>query len=474
MIKRLLSLFLACVFALIFCGTVLACDEDQTNTYLLQILFGDSSAVHENEDNTKMLLNALYLCSEQSGNSGQDKIDYLKRMKVNSVPSLSDLQISSDCLIDCSHNSWEHKFSAAPKVQETRIKLLQNTVNKVFDFGLLNNIFRSRSGKCNSFSALLYYFHILADYLADDPDETVVSINGRVVTPYSGDRFCELNGGMPKFSKRQKEYTECFIQEGNLDELKRPGAMFAVIGPEWMIDYGSRPELPTPVAFKQHEYNGIVKSSDLYNRCHLIARRFCGNDSLYNLVTGTKYMNENMGKKEDDLAKYISETGNHVLYRVTPIYKGDNLMVSGVQMEAFSLEDKGEKHFNVYCYNVQPGIDLDYRNGTNTVSDLAFGSKEILPFAEYNATNDNPDLLLEITKHLEILFKDQKETITYKVMMGDIYTIAHSSRAVIVNNSIAARKYEDMKMYQYKFVKTLINYIPILLSREEFFKSAFK
>ena len=102
---------------------------------------------------------------------------------------------------------------------------------------------------------------------------------------------------------------------------------------------------------------------------------------------------------EEKVTSYIRKTGNHVLYRVTPVYKGSNKLASGVQMEAYSVEDAGNGIcFNVYCYNVQPGVEINYANGENQLADDTFGKEKVLPFAVYNASEQNPDLILEMTK----------------------------------------------------------------------------
>lgn len=105
-------------------------------------------------------------------------------------------------------NSWEYKFTEAEKQQENRKKVLQNTVNKLFDFGRLNNWLGNKNGKCNSFAALLYYSHIRAHYLADKPTETEVNIKGKEVPSYAGKDAAILNGGKPLFTKGRKDSTE--------------------------------------------------------------------------------------------------------------------------------------------------------------------------------------------------------------------------------------------------------------------------
>ena len=136
------------VALLIYNSTIVyACDENQTNNYVTEILFGDEAASYKSNENTKLLLNALYLCSEQSDNLGQEKIDFLKLKKVGGVPSISDINIKNGALNDCSYICWEYDYAANNKARSCRKKILQNTVNKVFDFGLLDNLFGSGSGK---------------------------------------------------------------------------------------------------------------------------------------------------------------------------------------------------------------------------------------------------------------------------------------------------------------------------------------
>lgn len=125
-----------------------------------------------------------------------------------------------------------------------------------------------------------------------------------------------------------------------------------------------------PSGWYQAKYEGIVDSTPpfLYNRCHLIAYCLTGqNANEKNLITGTRYLNVNgMLPFEEQVARYLDQNDHHVLYRVTPIFEGDNLLASGVLMEAYSVEDEGSGiSFCVYCYNVQPGISIDYRTGEN-------------------------------------------------------------------------------------------------------------
>ena len=477
MIKRIVVFILTIVLLFSLSSTVFACDENQTNTYVTQILFGDSALSKANDQNVKMLMSALYLCSEQSDNLGQDKIDYLKAMRVSGVPSLSDLNIKDQILMECSHNAWEYEFSANKKKQAKRKKVLQNTVNKVFDFGFINNLFGSKSGKCNSFAALLYYSHILADYLADDPDETEVNVNGKITPAYAGSSFTIINGDRPTFTASQKKKTESFATYSNLDEQGRAGVAYGCIGPDMLNEGGDDPKINSiyPSGWNQNRYD-IVSAQSLFNRCHLIAHSLGGIDDKKNLITGTRYMNGPGGMEdyENIVSKCIRENGYHVLYRVTPVYKGYNKVASGVQLEAYSVEDSGTKIcINRFYYNVQPGIRINYATGENELSDLTVEAENILPFAVGNPSDNNPDLIYEMNKHFEILFEDQKSSDTYSLMMNEINSIAVDARSVDKEGNSTAQYYASMKENEYKYLDVLKRRVPQLLEKEDFFSSVF-
>lgn len=481
--KRITAFFLAVVLSLSLCTqTVIACNEEQTDTYIPQILFGDEAFSRSSDEHVIMLLDALYLCSEQADNQGQDKIDYLKSKKVFGVPTLSKLNISGGSLLECSHNAWEYEYAEYKDVQVNRRKVLQNTVNKVFDFGLLGNLFGSKDGKCNSFAALLYYSHILADYLADDPANTEAYLNGKSIPAYSGQPYVKLNEDQPSFTSEQKQQTNSYAEYSPLDSLGRAGVAMGNIGLDIMPDSGTRPNIGMikPSGWNQEKYKEIIGIEDtpgyIFERCHLIAHQLAGNSEETNLITGTDYLN-NKGMKdiEDKVVDYIRKTGNHVLYRVTPIYKKDNLVASGVQIEAYSVEDNGQGIcINRYCYNVQPGFDINYMNGSNHQLDTLFQKENCLPFCVQNASDANPDLPYEIEKHLRILFVDQKTSSTYQSMMVNIKVIADDARNLgMVKNRSKTQYYVNLKQIQYKYFDALKSYVPLLLEKESFFQSAF-
>ena len=207
-------------------------------------------------------------------------------------------------------------------------------------------------------------------------------VDSASVPDYSGMPYTELNGNIPLFSDEEKTKTDVFEYYSALDHLGRCGVAYANVCKD-IMPTEERGEIGSvkPTGWEQNKYPGIVDSEPpyLYNRCHLIAYSLAGeNDNELNLITGTRYMNvEGMNPFELQVLDYVRSTGNHVLYRVTPIYEGDNLLASGVEMEAWSVEDKGKGVcFHVYCYNVQPGIVIDYATGENRLSDEAQATSE--------------------------------------------------------------------------------------------------
>ena len=179
--------------------------------------------------------------------------------------------------------------------------------------------------------------------------------------------YVELNGNKPYFSDEDLR-TEVFEDYSELDSLGRCGVAYANICKD-LMPQDEREDISGifPTGWINNEYD-IVDQKYLYNRCHLIGFQLAGeNANEKNLITGTRYFNiEGMLPFEDEVAMYVYQTNNHVLYRVTPVYYGDNLVVSGVEIEAESVEDKGEGVcFNVFVYNVQPGIEIDYNTGDN-------------------------------------------------------------------------------------------------------------
>lgn len=186
------------------------------------------------------------------------------------------------------------------------------------------------------------------------------------IPEYDGEPFVVINNNIPDF--KEEDITEVsFEKYSPLDGLGRCTVAYANLSRDTMPTE-KRGKIgsvkPTGWINKRYEF---VDGEYLYNRCHLIGFQLSGeNANERNLITGTRYMNvDGMLPFENAVADYIHDTNNHVLYRVRPIFEGDNLLADGVQMEAYSVEDKGKLQFNVFCYNVQPGVIIDYGTGDN-------------------------------------------------------------------------------------------------------------
>lgn len=198
------------------------------------------------------------------------------------------------------------------------------------------------------------------------------------IPAYSGKPYVVLNNNKPVFSKAELT-TVAYEKYSPLDSLGRCGVAIASCGTE-LMPTGERGSISNiyPTGWRQAKYDS-VSGKYLYNRCHLIGWQLSGeNANNKNLITGTRYMNTaGMLPFENMVADYIKETDNHVAYRITPIFRGNNLLCSGVQMEAYSIEDDGEGIcFNVYCYNVQPDITINYATGASSGKTAAVSSSK--------------------------------------------------------------------------------------------------
>ena len=197
------------------------------------------------------------------------------------------------------------------------------------------------------------------------PAASAAPVSLEDIPAYTGSPYIALNGNQPEFEEGDLS-SEYFETYSPLDSLGRCGPAYACIGQD-LMPTEDRESISGvhPTGWVQAEYD-TVDGGSLYNRCHLIGFQLTGeNANEENLITGTRYMNvEGMLPFENLVADYVKETGNHVLYRSTPVFEGDNLVASGVVMEALSVEDDGEGVcFHVYVYNVQPGIEIDYATG---------------------------------------------------------------------------------------------------------------
>lgn len=200
---------------------------------------------------------------------------------------------------------------------------------------------------------------------------SIVSVSD--IPEFTDEPYCVLNNNIPDLTSNDDDKTY-FEEYSALDSLGRCTLAYACLGPE-TLPTEERGEIGfvKPSGWVTAKYD-FVDGRYLYNRCHLIGFQLSGeNANERNLITGTRYMNvQGMLPFENMVADYIKETGNHVLYRVTPIFEGYELVARGVQMEAFSVEDEGDGIcFNVYCYNNQPGVVINYATGESELAPVS-------------------------------------------------------------------------------------------------------
>lgn len=233
----------------------------------------------------------------------------------------------------------------------TNISSINNIVQSLENYNS-NNILLTNPNENNNYS------NIDVSNISDIPE-------------YSGEDYIILNNNVPNFSDSDLTTTS-FEEYSPLDSLGRCGVAYANVGTD-IMPTEKRESISSvkPSGWQSVKYD-IVEGKYLYNRSHLIGYQLTAeNANARNLITGTRYFNATlMLPYENMVADYIKETNNHVLYRVTPLFEGNNLVATGVQMEAKSVEDNGEGiEFNVFVYNVQPGITIDYATGNNSLSD---------------------------------------------------------------------------------------------------------
>ena len=212
-----------------------------------------------------------------------------------------------------------------------------------------------------------------AEYLPDEPSKSTVDSAPGMIPEYSGNNSILLNDNQPNFT----EFDYSHISGENyseLDSLGRCGTATAMIDRSMMpiADRDSIGEVK-PSGWKQEKYPGIIDSQPpyLYNRCHLIAYALTGqNANDKNLITGTRFLNvELMLPYEIQVAQYLDNSDNHVLYRVSPYFKENELLARGIEIEAYSVEDEGEGVcFHVFLYNLQPGVNIEYATGKSTLA----------------------------------------------------------------------------------------------------------
>lgn len=210
-----------------------------------------------------------------------------------------------------------------------------------------------------------YYFSEI------DNNEADISYVDSDIPNYSDKDFIILNNNEPDFDDLAKT-SESFEVYSELDSLGRTGVAYANLGKELMpTSERKNISMVKPTGWNYSKYD-FIEGNLLYNRCHLIAFSLAGeNANPNNLITCTRHMNaEVMLKYENKVGNYIRKTNNHVLYRVTPVYDGNNLLAKGVQMEALSVEDNGKGiKFNVFIYNVEPKVEINYTDGSNKLTE---------------------------------------------------------------------------------------------------------
>lgn len=235
----------------------------------------------------------------------------------------------------------------------------------------------------------------------------------REIPAYSGTPYTEVNGNKPYFTEAELT-TQSFETYSELDSLGRCGMAYANVGQD-LMPTEPRGEIGAvkPSGWHLVKYDN-VDGKYLYNRCHLIAYMLATeNANPQNLITGTRYLNvQGMLPFETKVCDYVKNTGNHVLYRVTPIFDGDNLLADGVLMEAYSVEDAGEGIcFCVFAYNVQPGIGIDYATGDNWAeSSGTYQSTEASVAEETPAPQPETDTAVQITPELSAPQETQQTT----------------------------------------------------------------
>lgn len=218
-----------------------------------------------------------------------------------------------------------------------------------------------------AFLVAICYQYVLPSYAyKNDTAKTEDVIN---VPSHDNEPYQEVNNNKPTFTSEEKKLKEK-EDYSDLDSLGRVGIAFALVSKSTMptTKRGSIGMIK-PSGWHTIKFD-FVDGKYLYNRCHLIAHQLTGqNANPKNLMTCTRSMNvDGMLPFENKVANYIKETNNHVLYRVTPVFDGDNLIANGAYMEAYSVEDNGKLSFNVYVYNIQKGVTIDYKTGEAKIS----------------------------------------------------------------------------------------------------------
>lgn len=271
---------------------------------------------------------------------------------------------------------------------------------------------------------------------AKPDDGYIASVND--VPPFDGETaYVAIRNNVPDFKESQL-VKESYESYASLDLLGRCGKAMACIGRDIMPDEdrGSIGQVK-PSGWHTVKYD-IVDGKYLYNRCHLIGYQLTGeNANEQNLITGTRYLNiEGMLPFENMIADYVKETGNHVIYRVTPIFDGSNLLARGVHMEAISVEDDGEGIcFNVYAYNAQPGISINYQNGESSLKDTSVSSA-----LEKPSSSEAPDESAEYVLNTKTKKIHLPSCSSAKDIKAENKAVSHQSKQSLINDGYSCCK----------------------------------
>ncbi len=293
--------------------------------------------------------------------------------------------------------------------------------------------------------------------------ERASSWNGNADSPYE-----IVNGNKPYFTDAEKKNTKAFETYSNLDSLGRCGVAYANICKEIMPTderEGIGSVKPTGWQTPSSKYD-FISGQYLYNRCHLIAYELAGeNANKKNLITGTRYLNiVGMLPYENDVAKYCKKTGNHCLYRATPIFAGNNLLAEGVRLEGWSVEDNGKGIcFNVFCYNVQPGVKIDYATGKNWAEESSVGSYDD-PF--FDDTNNDSK-----SNNVVVSPKTSDDNLSAKDILKSVGTNTTKKKTIDKNVDIIKKANNNTNSENNFWLLVLIFVIIVLFSRAKKGKS---
>ena len=252
--------------------------------------------------------------------------------------------------------------------------------------------------------------------IQENQDIQITETTLETIPEYNGNPYVELNGNIPNFTDEEKQKTSAFEYYSDLDNLKRCGVAFANICQELMpTEERGKIGMIKPSGWRTVKYDS-VDGKYLFNRCHLIGFQLAGeNANEKNLITGTRSLNiDGMLPFENQVADYVKETNNHVLYRVSPIFQDEELVARGVEIEAWSVEDGGNGVcFNVYCFNNQPGITIDYATGDSWLNEETTTKETQSPeqIVEENTPNieNTPEQTTETNTSTYIVNKNTKK-----------------------------------------------------------------